>query len=85
MYLKFYHPSLTILNHHEPSLTMGNPYETAEDRDVRGRVGAVGHRRRHLAGHRGGGRWKRPTLESGAGKKWWINMVDFMVVQIYEK
>jgi len=46
---------------------MGNPYETPEDRDLRGRVGAVGHRRRHLAGHRGGGRWKRPTLESGAG------------------
>ena len=27
---------------------MGNPYETPEDRDLRGR-------------------WKRPTLESGAG------------------
>ena len=38
-----------------------------QDRDVRGGVGAQGHRRRHFAGHRGGGRWKQSTLESGAG------------------
>ena len=58
------HPqsSFTIINHHEPMVT-----HPQQDRDVRGGVGAQGHRRRHFAGHRGGGRWKQSTLESGAG------------------